>query len=114
MTTYNALPFICPKCYNASNVLNVKHKGNAIRRFRQCSGCERKFYTYDLGAGERFDCWYIEGQSRNTIEYRAKVLTFKRVALLLRKKKPGPVTEIAIAHIRQGLGIPTPLNSRQE
>lgn len=97
MTTHNALPFICPRCYNATSVLSVKHKGNAVRRFRQC-GCGRKFHTYDLGAGERFDCWHIEGQSRNTIEYRVKVLTFKRIAYALRKRRPGKETEIAIAH----------------
>jgi hypothetical protein len=113
---YNSLPFTCPKCFANSGISHLKHKGPITRRLRQCTGCSRKFYTLDLGNGEIFDCWHIEGQNRATIEYREKVLNFRRMAKVALKAWPGATTDIALTHARQELGIPTPLKqgSRQD
>lgn len=108
---YNSIPFTCPRCFANSGILHLKHKGSVTRRLRQCEGCSRKFYTLDLGDGEIFDCWHIEGQNRATIEYREKVRNFKRLERIAQRTWPGAVTDIALAHIRQEVGISIPLRA---
>ena len=110
---YNSLPYTCPECGANCGVKHLREKpGPVYRRLRQCDGCGVKFYTLDLGNGEILDCWHVEGQLRNSIAYREKVLTYKRIERSLRKLLPGAMTEIAITHIRQRFGIPTPLKAR--
>ena len=109
---YNSILFTCPKCFANSGILHLKQKQAITRRLRQCTGCQRKFYTLDNGYGEKFDCWHIEGQNRKTIEYREKVLNFERVKKITRKLWPGAETEIFLTHVRQGVGIPLRDNGR--